>query len=145
MDTSAIIKRYVSEVGTAWITALAQPVAGNITIIARLTTVEGCSVLARLQRLKQLSATDGNRLRNDFLVHADKEYLTVAIDDSVLKRACDLVAKYPLRTLDAIQRACALEATTVLGEALTFLSADTELLNAATSEGFATDNPLAHP
>src|SRR5688500_17589268 len=96
IDTSAIIKRYVSEVGTAWITALAPPSAGNIIIIARLTTVEGCSVLARLQRLKHLSTTDGSRLRNDFLVHADKEYLTVVIDDSVLKRACNLVTKYPL-------------------------------------------------
>jgi uncharacterized protein len=122
MDTSAIIKRYVSEVGPAWITALAQPAVGNIIIIARLTTVEGCSVLARLQRLKHLTATDGNRLRNDFLVHADHEYLTVAIDDTILKRSCDLVAKYPLRALDAIQLAYALEATTALGEALTFLS-----------------------
>jgi predicted nucleic acid-binding protein len=51
MDTSAIVKRYVSEVGTAWITAQARPTAGNIIVIARLTTVEVCSTLTRLQRL----------------------------------------------------------------------------------------------
>lgn len=145
MDTSAIIKRYVSEVGTAWVTSQTQPAAGNISVIARLTIVEACSVLSRLQRLKHLTSSDATRLRSDFLVHADKEYLTVAIDDVVLSRACDLVAKYPLRALDAIQLACALEATIALGETLTFTCADTDLLNAAVSEGFSTDNPLAHP
>lgn len=114
-------------------------------MISRLTTVEACSALARLQRLKQLASNDGARLRADFLSHADLEYLTIPVDDAVLSRARDLVAKHPLRALDAVQLACALEAAIGLGEALTFLCADNDLLNAATGEGFATDSPLAHP
>lgn len=51
MDTSAIIKRYVAEVGSTWLTALAQPPAGHVIVISRLATVEACSALARLQRL----------------------------------------------------------------------------------------------
>jgi len=145
MDTSAVIKRYVAEVGSNWVTALTQPAAGHVIVISRLTTVEVCSALARLQRLKQLASSDGARLRADFLSHADLEYLTIPVDDAVLGRARDLVAKYPLRALDAVQLACSLEAATGLGEALTFLCADNDLLNAAASEGFITDNPLAHP
>ena len=145
MDTSAVIKRYVAEVGSTWVTALAHPAASHVIIISRLTTVEVCSVLARLQRLKQLASNDGARLRADFLSHADLEYLTIPVDDAVLSRARDLVAKHPLRALDAVQLACALEAAIGLGESLTFLCANNDLLNAATGEGFATDSPLVHP
>ncbi len=145
MDTSAVIKRYVAEVGSTWVTALTQPSTGHVMIIARLATVEVCSALARLQRLKQLASSDGTRLRTDFLFHADTEYLTIPVDDAVLGRARDLVARYPLRALDAVQLACALEAANGLGEPLTFLCADSDLLAAAAGEGFVTDNPLAHP
>ncbi len=144
-DTSAIVKRYVSEIGSGWMTAQAFSTVGNVVIISRLTTVEVCSTLARLQRANQIANTDGARLKADFLVHADKEYLTVPLDDAVLVRARDLVSKHPLRTLDAIQLACALEAASGLGESLTFLSADVVLLAAATAEGFTTGNPQSHP
>ena len=144
-DTSAIVKRYVSEIGSGWMTAQTSPTVGNVIIISRLTTVEVCSTLARLQRANQISTTDGAHLKADFLVHADKEYLTVPIDDAVFVRARDLVSKHPLRTLDAIQLACALEAASGLGEPLTFLSADIMLLAAAMAEGFTTDNPQSHP
>ncbi|MHB8627980.1 MAG: type II toxin-antitoxin system VapC family toxin [Aggregatilineales bacterium] len=38
-----------------------------------------------------------------------------------------------------------LEATVTLGEPFTFVCADTNLLNAAAVEGFATDKPYLHP
>ena len=145
MDTSAVVKRYVSEAGSAWVTSLAAPETGNVLVISRLATVEVCSVLARLQRSNKLPSSDSTRLRIDFLSHVDTQYLTITVDDDTLLRARDLVPKYPLRTLDAIQLACALEATTALDEALTFLCSDNDLLNAAAGEGFTIDNPLAYP
>jgi len=145
MDTSAIVKRYVAEIGSNWVTSLTAPETDNIIMISRLTTVEVCSVLARLQRSNKLPSSDGTRLRADFLSHVDTQYLTITVDDEALGKARDLVPKYPLRTLDAIQLACALEAVTALGETLTFLCSDNDLLNAATGEGFTTDNPLMHP
>jgi uncharacterized protein len=145
MDTSALAKRYVAEIGSGWIKALTSPAVGNVVVIAYLTTVEMCSVLSRLQRSKHISVVDGTHLRTEFLRHTDTEYIMVPVEDMVLISARDLVAKYPLRTLDAIQLACAIAGANKLGEPLTFLSADTILLNAATAEGFAIDNPLAHP
>ncbi len=35
-DTSALVKRYVAEVGTAWMTTLCAPAAGNTTAVAFL-------------------------------------------------------------------------------------------------------------
>ncbi len=79
------------------------------------------------------------------MIHLEREYLAVPLDASVLVTARQLVGKYPLRTLDAIQLACALRAVTLLSEPMTFVCADARLLSAAGGEGFATDNPLAHP
>jgi hypothetical protein len=63
----------------------------------------------------------------------------------ILTQAQRLLAQYPLRTLDAIQLASAQHAVTLLGEPITFVAGDKSLLNAAVSEGFATDDPNQHP
>ncbi len=56
-----------------------------------------------------------------------------------------LVAHHSLRTLDAIQRSSALEAQLLLSSPFIFVSADNNLLAAATAEGLAADNPNSHP
>jgi hypothetical protein len=63
----------------------------------------------------------------------------------ILYSARQLVRKYPLRTLDAIQLACALRSSVVLKRAIVFVSADNNLLAAAVAEGFKIDNPNLHP
>jgi uncharacterized protein len=40
-DTSAIIKRYVQETGTAWVQALTAPAAGHTHFLARAHSVRG--------------------------------------------------------------------------------------------------------
>jgi predicted nucleic acid-binding protein len=145
MDTSALGKRYMTEIGSNSVTVQTSPAAGNTILISELTTVEVCSAIGRKRRLKELSPADSSQLRGEFLTHVDEEYLAFPIDAPILARARDLVDKHPLRTLDAVQLASALEATVVLGEPLTFVSADTNLLAAAALEGLNTDNPLMHP
>jgi len=145
LDSSAISKGYVVEVGSAWIMSLIVPAAGHIIVISQLAIVEVNSVLARKQRFALISAADAAQNRADYLLDVKNEYVTIALDDVVLQRASDLVRKYPLRTLDAIQLACAVEATVVLHEPHVFDCADNNLLAAAIAEGFATDNPLLHP
>ena len=67
------------------------------------------------------------------------------LDRSIIRQARALVVRYKLRTLDAIQLACAMDAMTNLGETLTFVSGDNDLLTAAVAEGFIFDNPYMHP
>ncbi len=145
MDTSSLAKRYIREVGSAQEITQAEPSAGNIIMLAHLTSVELFSLLARRQREGTLAAASVMILQNDFLLHAEKEYLVYPQDNAVVARARSLIMKYPLRALDAIQLASAWEASTTLGEPMTFVSADNNLLTAAAAEGFTTDNPLAHP
>lgn len=101
LDSSAIGKRYMAEVGSTWITALAVPAAGHVIIISELAIVEVSSALARKQRLAQISAADVARNRVDFLLHVDREYLAIPLELKVVRRASDLVGHYPLRSLVA--------------------------------------------
>ena len=103
------------------------------------------SLLARRQREGTLSAAAVVTLQNQFLLHAQQEYLIYPQDNAVTARARNLITKYPLRALDAIQLASAGEASDALNEPIIFISTDNNLLAAATGEGFTIDNPLAHP
>jgi predicted nucleic acid-binding protein len=49
-DTSALVKRYVTETGSAWIRSTASPGAGNVIFIAQITPVEVVSALVRRER-----------------------------------------------------------------------------------------------
>jgi predicted nucleic acid-binding protein len=145
VDTSALGRRYLSEVGTAWTVGWIESAAGNVIMISELTTVEMMAVFAHLQRMGTLSAPNATRLQNDFLFHATHEYLIVPVDSSVFGRASSLVRKHTLRTLDALHLAAALKAVALLQEPMTFVSGDKRQLTAAAAEGFVTDDPYLHP
>jgi uncharacterized protein len=144
-DTSALAKRYIPELGSTWVASWIVPSAGNVTIVSRLCEVEIESLLARRMREGKLSKEKGDLLKDTFSAHLEREYLVVSVDDEILKHARDLVSRYQLRALDAIHLARAVKSQSILGERLTFVSADVNQLAAASGEGFATDSPLAHP
>lgn len=144
VDTSGLAKRYINEQGSSWVINWIAPAAGNIIIVSAITSVEMFSVFARREREKAISPGLSRIVRNDFLFHLENEYLSIEIDSFILARSRDLINTYPLRTLDALQLACAIHAKTSLNAPIAFISADTNLLLAATTEGFITDNPNLH-
>lgn len=145
VDTSALAKRYIPEVGTSWVTKWIEPQANNIIVVSSITSVEMVSVLMRREREGSVSATDRTRLQNDFLFHVQKQYVVVAVSKEVLVEARRLLVSYPLRALDALQLASILYIKQSTDFQPTFISADTRLLDAAAAEGFTTDNPNKHP
>jgi predicted nucleic acid-binding protein len=122
-----------------------EPQAAHVVIVCDVTPVEMISLLTRRQRERTISAHNASLLESDFFVHLAMEYLVAPITSDVLVKARALVKKHGLRTLDAIQLACAAQTAHILAEALTFVSADRNLLAAAALEGFAVDDPNAHP
>ena len=48
LDSSAIGKRYMTEVGSTWVRSLVAPAAGHVVVVSRLAIVEISSALARL-------------------------------------------------------------------------------------------------
>ncbi len=102
VDTSALAKRYLIEVGSPWITRMLDAATGNVAIITDVTSVELFSLLSRRVREGTLPVADLTTLGDAFLLHTENEYLTVPLDKDVLARARSLVERHPLRALDAI-------------------------------------------
>jgi uncharacterized protein len=144
-DTSAIVKYFIPEVGSAWVRSWADPKVGNQLVISRLTTAEFISALARRQRESKISLQDLLTLRGAFLNHADKFYTVINLNKDVVAEAHDLLIQHPLRTLDALQLASALKAYRMFGTVITFVTADARLLTAAAAEGLLVDDPNNHP
>lgn len=144
-DTSAFAKRYIPEVGSTWVQSWIEAKAGHLIVISGLSTVEFVSLLARRHREGTVSLADFNRLRNDFLFHASRQYRVMALTPNLLAEARQLIAKHPLRALDAIQLASALASAKAIGIPPIFVSADQKLLTIAAAEGFTTDDPNLHP
>ncbi len=147
-DTSALVKRYVAETGSVWLTATIAPQAGNYVFVARITFVEVISAIARRERGKHISPNDAKTAQNQFETDYSSEFFNVEISENLINVAANLAKKYALRGYDAVQLAAALETEKeriTLGlSPLTLLSADTDLNAAAVSEGLTVDNPNNH-
>lgn len=149
LDSSALVKRYVPETGSAWIQAIADAATGNLLIIARITWVEVLSALARRQRDGSLSTPDVDLIIQRFRFDLNNQYQVVELDRALAESAGQLVNQYPLRAYDAIQLASVLRIqptfATATSTSLVFLTADDRLLTIAQAAGLLTDNPNNHP
>jgi uncharacterized protein len=144
-DTSALAKRYIVETGSSWIRNWIFPSKGHIIIVSAITNVEMTSLVMRREREKGITATERIRILNNFLRHLDKRYQVIELNDNLFDEARRLLVKHPLRALDALQLASALQAAKVLSIQPIFISSDTRLLTAASAEGLPTDDPNLHP
>lgn len=148
LDSSAIVKRYVSEVGTAWILNLHKPFAQNIIYVAQITGVEVVSAISRRLRGNKLTQKSADkaifRFKKDF---ADKLRI-IRLSDQIISEAMRLSETYFLRGYDSVQLAIALELEKRFSAqkftSNTFVSADNALNSAANAEGSAVDNPNNH-
>ena len=147
LDSTALIKRYVSEDGTSWIQHLADPQQGNILIISRLSWREIHHTLAYCQQKGVLKSTHANQIIQAFSYHLDTQYLVIEMNQSLFGIQARL-SKYPLDVERAIQLASALYIKPYFDKEkaipLFFISADDTLLDAAKAEGLKTENPN-HP
>ena len=144
-DTSAVAKRYIAESGSKWVNGWIKPAAGNVIVISDLAKVEMISVFARRRREGAITIDEFALLKNAFLLDVDTQYVAVSIREDTLAEARRLLDVYPLRTLDAIHLASALQAALILGQPLVFVSADQNLNNAAVSEGLPVEDPNRYP
>ena len=149
LDSSAVVKRYVTETGTHWIKSIVNPVSGNHIHVARITGAEVVSALSRRMRGGSITAAAGSAAIAEFRNHFASEYVTVDITPSLVESAMNLAEAYALRGYDAVQLAAVLEINTdsiALGMGSpTLISADCDLNAAATAEGLAIDDPNTHP
>lgn len=146
-DSSAIVKRYVNETGTAWVLNLVDPTTGNHSYVARITGVEVVSAVARQRRDGSLSAADAATVLAQFRHDLTTEYRVVELTPALILTAMALAEMHTLRAYDAVQLAAAVEVNNLcvtLGVVLTLISGDAALNAAATAEGLAVEDPNLH-
>ena len=145
LDSSALVKRYVTEAGTSWVQSITTPQAHNALLVARIAWVEVLAALARRQREGNLASASVARTIETFRYDLDTQYQVVELDRQLAEAAGQLVCRHPLRAYDAVQLAAALRVHAFSMRArstpLTFLSADERLLAIAQTEGLLTVNP----
>jgi uncharacterized protein len=130
LDTSAFAKRYVAEQGSDKVIALCQK--ADSLVVSVICLMELISTMSRLVREKKLNKVDYQKLKVEAmadLADVDICQMTAEVQISVLS----LLESYPLRALDAIHVACALNVKPDV-----FVSTDHRQLAAARKLGLKT-------
>jgi len=149
LDTSALVKRHVIEVGSPWVKSLVRPSAGHTLYITRITAVEVTSAITRRQHIGDLSAAQAGAILGHFRRQLTEYYRIIELTPALFAEAMLAARKHRLRAYDVVQLAVLLEVQRLqrdngLGP-VTLISADHDLNAAATAEGIAVDDPNTHP
>jgi predicted nucleic acid-binding protein len=149
LDTSALVKRHVREIGSVWVRSLTHPKAAHTLYIARITVVEVYSAITRRQRGGFLSVAQGGAIIGHFRRHLAQRYNVLELTPTLFTEAMIIARKHGLRAYDAVQLAAGLELNRLNQEGgfgpITLVSSDQELNAAAVAEGLSVDDPLLHP
>jgi hypothetical protein len=133
-DTSALIKRYVVEVGSTlvnqWIT-----LPNSRIYLSRLTEAEVSAALTR-----RLSPNDAARILQNFDQDLAGTYWPIMMTPATLDLAVHLTRTRRLRGCDSLQLATALQVVQ-LEPTVIFVCSDLDLLVEADAEGLTTANP----
>jgi uncharacterized protein len=143
-DTSAAVKHYRAELGTAKVDALLADTASR-HFLSALGVVEVHSVFARLVRVGQITDLEFHRLRGRLLCDvASGLWYIVKVTSADYQQAQELLVRHAtmrsLRTLDAVQLAVALNLNAI-SPLDNFVCADINLCLIAAAEGLSVVNP----
>jgi predicted nucleic acid-binding protein len=148
-DSSSLVKRYVSERGSAWVNGILDPLVGHAIHLARTTGVEAIAAISRRERRGALSAANAVNLIAQFRREFVHNFQIIEITPGLLADAMDLAEVHALRGYDAVQLAAALflaaRQTAGRQPPPVVVSADLALNTAALAEGLAVDDPNNHP
>ena len=143
LDTSAFVKLYFEEDGTARVVELVTGTDGVQTAILDLALIESRSAIRRREREGDISRADADRILRRMQADASSSFLVQPSTSAVLEEAARLVDLYPLRAYEAIQLAGCLVLRELSPEPPTFVCADARLCEAAASAGLAVVDPVS--
>lgn len=151
LDTNALIKLFVPEVGSSWLTNY---VADKEIIISELALIESATVLRRRFQEGFFTRPHASALYAR-IQRESRDYIIVPINSTLhinrlISLAFNLPANFRIRALDAIHLAAASveekEASNKTpADVFTFVSSDLQLLRAVQALGIAIENPEIHP
>ncbi len=149
LDTSALVKRYAHEQGSAWTLAMTDPKQGHDLYTVRLTAPELVAALFRKARTGSISAADATSAAQLFRLDWRHGYFVLDATGPVTERAMDLASAHGVRGYDAVHLAAALtmqdRRIAMDLSPITFISADDDQRGVASIEGLLVENPNAYP
>ncbi len=147
-DSSALVKRFSTESGSAWVLGIVRPSLNNFLAIATITGAEVVSALTRKLRGGKLSQRQYDNAIRRFERNFTARYFGADVTTTLVENAMRLVKKHGLRGYDSVQLAACLavaENRSFLNlSPLTFVTADNDLNQAALAEGLTVENPNDH-
>jgi uncharacterized protein len=148
-DSSALVKRYITETGSKWVIKQLKPSAKNVIFIAQIAGVEVISAIARRRKGLKITPDKSRKSILRFQRDFQNRFFQKSLAPQIVTLAMQLADKYELRGYDAVQLACAIEANNLRQinglSHIIFISADNALNLAAQSEGLTIDNPNNYP
>ena len=126
-DTSAFVKRYVEERGSATVEDLCM--RATSVALSILAVTETLSAFNRRMREKNLPVKKYNQIKTAFFEDIVDIEL-ISLDTSIVEVSIHALESHPLKTLDALQIACAL-----YWQADLFVSSDAQQIVAAQKMG----------
>lgn len=145
LDSSAVVKSYINEAGSAWMRSFRRRHQKGELIICEISGAEVFAALHRRSRTGDLSASDLQNACDLFQKDFDAFYTRLAVTKKTVDAGMRLIQKHPLREYDSIPFATAASFVEELrkldGEILVFVGADKVLNTAASVESLTVINP----
>jgi predicted nucleic acid-binding protein len=149
IDSSALVKRYVQELGTRWVRNLTRRNAAGDIYVARITAVEVTSAVARRRGGGNVTPARASSILFRFRKHLAGRYTIIEITPALIDAAMVLANRHELRAYDAVQLAAAFYLSQRNQDAgfgpLALVSSDRALNAAATANGTTVENPTLYP
>jgi predicted nucleic acid-binding protein len=142
-DTSALVKRYISEKGSPWMRA---EMVRHDVLVSQLTPIEMAAALSKRLREGSISRFVYYQARRRMLTHlAEANYAVLELSQRVVNEALRLTFSQAVRAYDAVQLGTALVAMAGGDRSRhVFVTADEKLEALAIAQGLKTENPSRH-
>ena len=145
VDSSALVKNYVREAGSAVVRRLLDPAAQATITVAQITTVEVVAALMRCGRRGDIAHEDAETLAAEFLWDVRNRVDVVPTSDAIVDASVALTRQHVLRAYDAVQLATAVATRATRVDRglppVVLVCSDRELNAAARAEGLDVLDP----
>jgi predicted nucleic acid-binding protein len=102
LDSSALVKRYVAEMGTEWVTDLCAADAGHTVYTVRISGAEIIAALFLRARTGALAAADAQAVAMQFKADFRDRYQIVEVTEQLVDLAMTLAERHGLRGYDSV-------------------------------------------
>lgn len=134
-DTSALLKKYISENGSEIVDNLFM--TSSEIIISKIGQIESISAFRRLLIEKEIEQKDYEMLKRE--LNYDFQFFSVLnMTEGIISSSIEMIDKYQLKTLDSIHLG---SVVSVKNQIDCFVCCDYKLRNAAQKEGIKIKNP----